>query len=343
MTCFVDLRISDQKIKSLAPERISGTSFKSTNGFPNTSVAYDSRDNFSGQFFLSFGLLHRVLVTGNLVGCGKRLSTRSNMRRHKKTHLGTASPPTASYAHSPVPTAVAAPAIIALNPPPHVGPTLQGSATSGVLDAPHSSLLPVSSITLPDSINDVSAANQILTLSALDLPRSDLEHLLPETLQMRNQNIREKMTEYLELCRESGDSPSQIKRKIGMMAGQLYLPSPLSSASTSRSSGPQSCSSATTFPLEQNSQEPLSQTPNHGLTLQGDAPSAPPLSTPAQQTVPTTSSFQERDANTSSSESVTMVSTGTQTGFKNQCPICFHSFKNSWYLGRHTGDMHKPR
>ena len=277
------------------------------------------------------------------------------MRRHKKTHLGTASPPTASSAHSSVPTAaimrgsVTAPAIIAINPPPHVGPTLQGSATFGVLNAPHSSLVPVSSITLPESINDTSAANQVLTSSALDVPRSGLEHHLPESLQMRNQNIREKMTSYLELCRESGDSPSQIKRMAGIMAGQLYLPSPLSSAPSSGSSRPQSCSSSapTTHPLEPIPQEPLNQTPNHGLTLQEDVPSAPPLYTPAQQTVPSTSSFQESDTNsvrfTSSSEIVTMVSTATQTDTKYQCQICFHSFTNSNKLRRHTGDMHKPR
>ena len=178
------------------------------------------------------------------------------MRRHKKTHMATASP-SVPQSSSVLP----APAIIAFNPPPHVGPTLQGSTTSGVLDA------------------------QVLPSSALDVPRSGLEHHLPEYLQRRNQNIREKMTAYSEVCRVSGDSPGQIQRMTGIMAGQLYLPSPLSS----HPNCPQSC------PIEPNSQrpqEPFSQTPNQGSTLQVDAPTSS-SSSPAQQTVSPASSFQE--------------------------------------------------
>ena len=96
------------------------------------------------------------------------------------------------------------------------------------------------------------------TSRGLDLPSSELEQHLSESLQRRNQNIREKMIVFEEVCRDIGYSPSQIDKNNGIIAGQLYLPSPVTS--TQRSLNRQSSSSSASRPQEPNSEQNKDQT-----------------------------------------------------------------------------------
>ena len=252
--------------------------------------------------------------------------------------------------------------MIAISPPPHLGPPLQGSTTSRALETIPSSPLTESSITQPESTYDTSAHRNVVTFPstshALDVPCSGLEQHLSESLQRRNQNIREKMAIYEDVCRDIGYSPVQINRNTGIIAGQLYLPSPVTS--TPNSLNPQSSSSSATAPrpLESNSQcsEGLPDlTLCHDLTLQ--VSTASPSSSSSFQESGINSLLQSTSSSETftkcvqcSSESVTMISTATQAGqsqtaelSKYQCKICFRIFKNNYRLTRHMGDLHRPR
>ena len=281
------------------------------------------------------------------------------------THPETDSPP----AHSSLPSAstdfmsssVPESEMIAISLPPQLGPPLQGSTASRALETIPSSPLTESSITQPESTCDTSAHRNVVTFPstshALDVPCSGLEQHLSESLQRRNQNIREKMAIYKDVCREIGYSPVQINRNTGIIAGQLYLPSPVTS--TPNSLNPQSSSSSATAsrPLESNSQcsEGLPDlTLCHDLTLQVSTTS--PSSSSSFQESGVNSMLQSTSSSETftkcvqcSSESVTMISTATQAGqtagliSKYQCKICFRIFKNKYRLTRHMGDLHTPR
>ena len=272
--------------------------------------------------FPCFRTEYRFASLATSVGCGKKLTTPSNLIRHQRVHL---------TAESQLPSSSTATHLTGNSPP------------DTIVDISHED-----SYTLPLSNAPV-----------VNTPSSVLEEHMPFALQTRNANIRDKISTYVSVF--SGDLPRHLERVTGMMSGQLYLPTP-SRGSLAPPSMPPPCSQAAITPGisytgPSSSSSPSSPPPTTSSPSTGQTPSSPVRDFPI--TLEDVDSGLQRSVQSSESvntppSSSKMVDSSTQTEGefrcnncltegKFRCNICFKSARDSRDLRRHYKDMHEPR